>query len=178
MGGIGKTQLALEYSHRYRYGGYYYSTIFWVDAKNPESSGRRILEQIILHYVKGSTSRPNLVYISKELGIPYSIDSSGAFKQEFEALSSTWHVVKRWLSKNLNTKWLLMIDNIDCLHEVNILNFLPTCNWGRIIFISRRPNIGILVHALPVTEISDDLGLSLLITGVKRNKQDLSAAGE
>ena len=54
LGGIGKTQIALEYAHRYEQ---LYSAILWVDAKDRtvlESSGVRILQQLVYHYATRS----------------------------------------------------------------------------------------------------------------------------
>jgi Cdc6-like AAA superfamily ATPase len=175
MGGIGKTQIALEYAHRYVSS---YSAIFWVDAKDSttlQSCGRQIVEQLALHYMKVDYLHQDFIRISNELGIPGGIDSFGHVKQE--ALGSVWKAVKRWLQREGNVKWLLLVDNNDDFDAVNILDVLPTCSWGNIIITSRRPELGEHAHPILVAEIGEDDGLELLIKRMNISKKNLSKAG-
>jgi hypothetical protein len=177
LGGIGKTQIALEYAHRYEQ---FYSAILWVDAKDQavlESSAVRILQQLVYHYATRSPSDPDYMRIANELGIPGGIDLSGAIKQETVNSNSVWRGVKKWLQKKENVRWLLLVDNNDDLEAVNILDYLPTSNWGRIIVTSRRPEIRSLGHSLSVMEMEKDIGRVLLTKAIRDDGEELSATG-
>jgi hypothetical protein len=111
MGGIGKTQIALEYAYRH---GTFYRSVFWLDAKDMtalESSGRIILEKIVLQRIKKCPSHPDFTKLSSELGMPGCLDSKGNIS--YETLKSSWNVGKRWLAGAGNEQWLLLIDNND-----------------------------------------------------------------
>ncbi|KAH0556873.1 hypothetical protein GP486_005337, partial [Trichoglossum hirsutum] len=45
--------------------------------------------------------------------------------------------VKRWLSKEENSSWLLIFDNADDLDSVKISKYFPATSWGHIIITSR-----------------------------------------
>ncbi|KAL7274425.1 hypothetical protein RUND412_002670 [Rhizina undulata] len=81
MGGIGKSQIALEYSHRFRH---CYTSIFWIDANElsrTTENACKIVEQLAAHYASKSRSAPDYQAISNILGIPGKIDSSGRIVQ-------------------------------------------------------------------------------------------------
>jgi hypothetical protein len=102
MGGIGKSQIALEYA--YRSGGNY-TSIFWVDAKNRNTlnaSGLQIVEKLIAHYSARYADSPDFSRIATDLGIPGGIDVSGKLVQS--ALPRVWEIFQNWLSKEGNTR--------------------------------------------------------------------------
>jgi len=85
LGGVGKTQIALEYAHRDEET---YSAILWVDARDPTvlmTSGTRIVQQIVRHYFAGYPSNPEShLRIANELGIP-GHRQLGQYPAEFDA---------------------------------------------------------------------------------------------
>jgi hypothetical protein len=177
LGGIGKTQIALEYAHRYEK---LYSAILWVDAKDRtvlESSGVRILQQLVYHYATRSPSNPDYMRIANELGIPGGVDLTGVIKQETVNSHSVWRGVKQWLQKKGNVRWLLLVDNYDNLPAMNISDYLPTSNWGRIIVTSRCLGFQSLGRSLPVTEMEKDVGREMLAKAIRDDGEELSATG-
>jgi hypothetical protein len=177
MGGIGKTQIALEYA--YRHVGDY-TSIFWVDAKNKETlnaSGLRIVEKLIAHYTTRCPSSPDFSHIATDLGIPGQIDGSGKLTQG--ALARVWDVALDWLSKDGNTGWLLLCDNNDDLASVNLGELLPMCDWGNIIVTSRDRMALAQIGGTPmdIHLIGKRPGLELLLRGANRSSASLSEAG-
>ncbi|KAF2494841.1 hypothetical protein BU16DRAFT_618820 [Lophium mytilinum] len=113
-GGIGKTEIALEYAYRYQR---YYDAILWVAAETS---------------AKLSDSFSSL---SGEIGIvDQSVQSS---HQRCEAL-------KRWLSaasqrSNRPCKWLIIYDNVETSDSLK--PFWPTGSYGAVIVTSRNPAV-------------------------------------
>jgi hypothetical protein len=92
MGGIGKTQIALEYAHLHQK---HYTSIFWADAKNQETlhhSGKQIIKTLIAHYATKYQSSPDYSRIATDLGMPGKIDGSGELVQS--ATSLAWETVQ------------------------------------------------------------------------------------
>ncbi|KAF8545135.1 hypothetical protein BDD12DRAFT_786467 [Trichophaea hybrida] len=170
MGGIGKTQIALEYAYRH---GTSYHYVFWLDAKDMTAlgtSGRIIVEKLMHQRIKKCPSAPDFTKISSELGMPGCLDSLGNIN--YDELKSPWNVAKRWFAEVGNEQWLLLIDNNDDLDSVDLLEVLPSCNWGHVIVTSRREELAFHGHSIPVEEIDD--GLGLLLKGIKLKHEDLS----
>ncbi|KAF8418318.1 hypothetical protein EV426DRAFT_679825 [Tirmania nivea] len=111
LGGMGKTQLALEYVYQYYHD---YSSVFWVNAASVQTTilgFMQILQQIIEHHLQ----------LSEDIHIV--------------------RAVQRWFSMPQNTNWLLVFDNFDDLDLVDIKEYLPLCNHGTVIITSRRRDI-------------------------------------
>jgi hypothetical protein len=173
MGGVGKTQIALQYAHLHRDS---YTAVFWIDARNKgtmATSGLHILEKLISHY---SIKYPTLHgaerndRISLDLGIPGQIEASGKLVQGV----SGWKVVQDWLAKIGNTKWLLLVDNNDDQEAVRLDDSLPTCEWGNIIITSRNRQACDHGRSVPVYVIGKEAGVQLLFQGVGKNSEELS----
>ncbi|RMZ87477.1 hypothetical protein DV736_g5297, partial [Chaetothyriales sp. CBS 134916] len=95
LGGIGKTQLAIEYARRHKEK---YTAVFWLNANDEDSlksSFRNIAEHVVEEQ-KGKSSTSVLA----------SIDLDGNLDQVVAA-------VKTWLNLRRNTRWLMIYDNYD-----------------------------------------------------------------
>lgn len=95
LGGMGKTQLTIEYMKRHRKD---YSALLWLNARDETSlsqsfteAARRILEE-----------HPSVSYIQDALNAPSGKDGGAASL-----------AVKRWLNEPRNNQWLLVYDNYD-----------------------------------------------------------------
>lgn len=110
LGGIGKTQLAVEFArlHHRRY-----SSVFWLDGRSEDSLKRSIAR---------CASRIPESQIS-ETSRTYSAGGSGD-------LDAVVKEVMSWLAQPGNTNWLLIFDNVD--RECN------PCNWDPDTYDVRR----------------------------------------
>ncbi|KAF8468449.1 hypothetical protein BDZ91DRAFT_111539 [Kalaharituber pfeilii] len=120
MGGVGKTQLALEYV--YRHSGDY-SSVFWINAASEQTmkiSITHIMQQLIKHHAKLS-DKPDYKHIGQLLGMACKLDSTGLFTvQQSSEEQHVINAVKEWLTAKDNTKWLLVFDNLDDLESFDI----------------------------------------------------------
>jgi hypothetical protein len=71
---------------------------------------------------------------------------------------------------------LITICHFADLDSVDLLEVLPSCNWGHVIVTSRREELAFHGHSIPVEEIND--GLGLLLKGIKLKHEDLSKDGK
>ena len=135
-GGMGKTQLALEYIYQHHKD---YSSVFWVNTASVQTTifgFTQIMQKLIQHHLQLSKDIAN---IGQLLGMAGKLDSTGCFTVTSEPEAQ--HVVdavKRWFSVPGNTNWLLVFDNLDDLDLVDIEEYIPSCNHGTVIITSRR----------------------------------------
>ncbi|KAL7268241.1 hypothetical protein RUND412_009146 [Rhizina undulata] len=138
LGGMGKSQIALEYAHRF---SRFYTAIFWIDADDisrAADSMRKILEQLVAHYKTKWRSSPDLEEIANILGIAGSIDSSGRLDKA--ATDTAIETIHNWLAASGNHGWLLLVDNYDNADEDRLEDLIPTCDWGSVIITTRLSN--------------------------------------
>ncbi|KAH6653642.1 kinesin light chain [Truncatella angustata] len=160
LGGIGKTQLAVAYTKRYRNE---YSAIFWFNIKDETSlqqSFSRVARQILQQH-------PDASHLS-------GLDPQQNAEEVFEA-------VKAWLSLPGNNRWLLVYDNYDNPKSadrtdhggIDIKRFLPTAHQGSIIITSRSSqiNIGHSIRTKKLESMNDGLEI-LSTTSGRANLQD------
>ncbi|EXA29684.1 hypothetical protein FOVG_18851 [Fusarium oxysporum f. sp. pisi HDV247] len=131
LGGVGKSQIALEYAYRFR-AQHSNASIFWIHAEN-----RSRIEQ-------GFNS------IAEEIGIPGNLYPS----------TSILALVRSWLSKRLKGPWLMVLDNADdtnvffgkltnelsshSTHQHQCLwDFLPQSPNSTILFTTRNKQLGL-----------------------------------
>ncbi|KAL7276144.1 hypothetical protein RUND412_000877 [Rhizina undulata] len=179
LGGIGKSQIALEYAHCF---SHCYSSIFWIDVDDSSRTAKsayEIVEQLVDHYATKRPSSPGFEEILKILGIPRKIDPSGKIDQTGSAYIAI-KAVNRWLSAEGNRRWLLLIDNHDKVEDGELDKFIPTCDWGSIVVTTRLPDLQRFGVCGAVEEIGAEAGLELLFksSGMIQGKLEKSELGE
>ncbi|KAF8245179.1 hypothetical protein K440DRAFT_663051 [Wilcoxina mikolae CBS 423.85] len=167
MGGIGKSQVALEYAYR-KAEQNRYSTIFWIDATDHSTinaSGRQIMETLISHYATNHSiaSSPDFPRIATDLGIPDQIDNTGKL---IEGSNKTaWQIVQSWMAREGNSTWCLIADGINGEDDaVTLLEALPKCGHGHIVITSRvrAPRCDRIIE---IPAMDKESGLKLLFDG-------------
>ncbi|KAJ9493310.1 hypothetical protein H2202_011226 [Exophiala xenobiotica] len=131
LGGIGKTQLAIEYIRRHKEK---YTAIFWLNANDEESlklSFRNIAQRVL----EDQRDRPSTSALA-------NVDLD-------ENLDQMVTAVRTWLNLRKNTRWLLIYDNYDNPQTpgnldssaVDIRQFLPRADHGSIIITTRSAHV-------------------------------------
>ncbi|XWW92746.1 hypothetical protein V2A60_000672 [Cordyceps javanica] len=108
-GGMGKTQLAIEYMRRYSCD---YPVAIWLNAKNEitlKRSFARVAERI-------QRLQPSLIYFAAAL--------------ESRDLDDTWKAVKRWLEEPMNKRWIVTYDNYDDPLDSDVISVCPSHATG------------------------------------------------
>src|ERR1700730_7196027 len=147
LGGVGKTQIALELAYRTR-GRYPECSIFWVPATNSESLQQAYLE------------------IGRQLRIPDLEQEQGDVKK----------LVQRYLSDESAGRWLLIFDNADDIDmwinrngakdvPPGLIDCLPQSNRGSLVFTTRSRKVAVKLaqqNVIEVLEMGEDLARQLL----------------
>ena len=142
LGGIGKTQLAIEYAKRYKHN---YSAVFWLNIEDEDSlkqSFAKAAKQILREHPSASGLR--------------SVDNIK------ENLNDLIDAVKEWLSLPNNTRWLMIYDNYDNPKlagntdpaAVDIRKFLPESYQGSVIITTRSSQVKI-GHPIRIRKLRD-----------------------
>ncbi|KAF8446937.1 P-loop containing nucleoside triphosphate hydrolase protein [Terfezia claveryi] len=138
-GGMGKTQLALEYIHQHYRD---YSSVFWINAASDQTTilgFTQIMQRLIQHHAEVSEDYPQ---IGRLLGMAGKLDFNGCFAiTEPSEAQYIVDAVKRWFALLENRNWLLVFDNLDNPELVDIEEYIPACNHGTVIITSRRRDL-------------------------------------
>ncbi|KAI1735480.1 hypothetical protein F4680DRAFT_306188 [Xylaria scruposa] len=155
LGGMGKTQLAIEYMKRHKDN---YSAVFWLNIKDENSLKQSFAR--IAHQIK--RQHPSASRVS-------SLDIQ-------ESLDETIDAVKAWLSLPSNSRWLLVYDNYDNPKlpsntdptAINIQEYFPESYQGSIIITTRSSQVKI-GHAIRMSKMENLRdSLDILLTTSKR----------
>lgn len=180
-GGMGKTHLALHYisSHHTEY-----SSAFFVNAASEQTTRlafTRIMQQLIEAYAESdNNSKLDYAEIGRQLGMAGRIDrATGAFETTVPAEEQ--HIidaVKQWFMKKGNTKWLLLLDNVDDLESFDITDYIPASLYGGTVLItSRRPEIAEGRRGINVQQMDNGEAEQLLRKCAKYENETLSPTG-
>ncbi|OHF04061.1 pfs domain-containing protein, partial [Colletotrichum orchidophilum] len=146
-GGVGKTQLALEYARRQQH---HFGSIFWIDGRHPDTVKTSIsdcVNRILAHYkVHGITHNPRFDFLKREREL------GGVIEAFFT-----------WLAYGKNNSWLLIIDNLDDLEIISLRDILPSTAWGSVLITSRRSDLAITWQSIQVPMMNHDEALALLM---------------
>lgn len=153
LGGIGKTQIVLEFAQRVKRERPEYS-VFWVSAVSLESFEQTCREVVRL------------------LQIPQPADDKTDVKE----------LVRRHLSDPVAGKWLLVVDNADDMQVLyndgspnRVVDFLPESDDGLIVFTSRRLEAGESLvgrDVIKVDKMSEDEAIRFLSASLRRDLLD------
>ncbi len=148
LGGIGKTQLAIEFARKYRRN---YSAVFWIDGSSKEKLKRSIAN------------------LANQLPQHQLLERAKLYAQEpHEELEAAVEDVLSWFSQSTNEQWLLVYDNVDreISAEVsdpeafNLREFLPEADQGCILITSRLTNLwhlgGVDIRVGSVSELQGE----------------------
>lgn len=147
-GGVGKTQLALEYARRHRFS---YASIFWIDADRQdtvEASVARCVKQIQDHYtIQGLKHSPRFDVLSR---------------CNQESTATCLDPFLMWLAHEQNKSWLIIFDNHDDLESVHLRELLPNTAWGSVLITSRRSDLAISWDSVEVPVMEREEAFELL----------------
>lgn len=147
-GGVGKTQLALEYARRHRFD---YSSIFWIDADRQdtvETSVARCVKEIQDHYTtQGLKHSPHFDVLSR-----CNPKNTATCLDPFLI----------WLAHENNRQWLIIFDNHDDLESVRLRELLPNTAWGSVLITSRRSDLAISWDSVEIPVMEHDEAFELL----------------
>ena len=124
LGGIGKSQLAIEYTKKHRHD---YSAVLWLNAKT---------EDTLMQSFAANARRLPEHHVSQEA--PYGPQNKDAF-------DTIMRDVKKWLSLPGNDQWLLIYDNVDnpkipdnrSENAYDIRKYFPEAHQGSILVTTR-----------------------------------------
>jgi NB-ARC domain len=164
LGGIGKTQLALHFVEEHQSD---FTTILWIDGNSQE------------------TIRASFERCASDLGL--SVDRAygeGVYLREMPAVRSVLSWFQR--TNELNSEWLVVIDNADNTTNWNIEDIIPQGGNGNVIITSRGPQTPKLLkrrcESIEVKEMNraeasnlllEDLELESLPSDVRKAVDDI-----
>jgi hypothetical protein len=152
LGGIGKTQLAVEFMRKHREK---FSSVFWLDG-----SSRDRLKQSIAGCA-GRVAQGQITEASRT----YSTGKSGDVDTVVREMLS-------WFAKSDNTNWLIVFDNVDREYQpsnpssdpdaYDIREFFSGADHGSILITSRLPKLGQLGESKQVQKVDSVQAQALL----------------
>ena len=172
LGGIGKTQLAIQYAYVHQNE---YTSIWWVDASTTQTFSEgflRIAQWLFSYHTKKTTAglKPDNSQLAEALGLPLdAIDQNGKLTASIDNTEIIVNAVIAWFAAEDNSKWLLIIDNYNDLRNVNIHDFLPPSISGSILITSRSRDAGRFGNELEVQEVTDEEALEILRKNARRD---------
>ena len=164
LGGIGKTQLAIQYAYIHQKD---YTSVWWVDGSTTQTLSQGFLgiaQQLLSYHAKKATGglKPDHAQMAAVLGLPPDVvDQNGKLTTSRDITETVVNSIKEWLAAEDNNQWLLIIDNYDDM-SVNIYDFLHPRSSGSILITSRSRDTRRIGEALEVQEVTQEEALEIL----------------
>ena len=165
LGGIGKTQLAIQYAYIHQKE---YTSVWWVNASTTQTLSHGFLgigQQLLAYHARKTTAglKRDCAQIAAALGLPSdAVDQNGKLITSRDITDIVVKAIIEWFETDDNNRWLLIIDNYDDLRNVNIYEFLPQSSRGSILITSRSRDTCRVGKALEVQEVTEDEALEIL----------------
>lgn len=150
LGGIGKTQLAIEYARRYQEK---YSAIIWVNGNSKD---------MVLQSLAAFTKRSKLV-LEAELA------SRGAHHHS-QDINDDAQAALRWLARKRNCRWLMIFDNVDRDYHsdfedpeaYDLESYFPRADQGFILVTSQLSSLGDIGKSTQVVRLNIEQAVDIL----------------
>jgi tetratricopeptide (TPR) repeat protein len=139
LGGIGKTQIAIEFAYRF---SARYQAVLWAQANTTQAD--------IAHADTRAVLVSSFLRIADSLNLPE--------KNEQDA-NNVVQAVKRWLQTQ--SGWLLILDNADGLALAR--EFLPATSAGHVLITTRAEVTAPLARRLGIDVLTTELGARFLL---------------
>lgn len=153
LGGIGKTQLSVEFARRHHS---VFSLVLWLDARN-EDSVKRSIATVATRVPRGQIPESSRTWTA---GHHNEIDS-------------VIRDVMEWLCKAGNHSWLLIFDNVDedpiDSHSYDVKHYFPNADHGSILLTTRLVSMERLGASLRLGTASREQALTMFRNGYGRN---------
>jgi hypothetical protein len=169
LGGMGKSQLALEYAHAHQEE---YSSIWWISVPNISQDIVAIAQDLVQHHAQhmAKTAQPDYHRIAITLGLPtHAVTETGRINASSKTIDDVISAVKRWLSAKDNKRWLMIMDNHDDL-QVDVGKYLPSSSSGRILITSRVSDSARLGDSLELGGIREEDAIEILRKSARRDQ--------
>ena len=179
-GGVGKTQIALEYAYLSKSK---YSAVFWIDGSSKDSallSVKQCLERIVSHYTLfgGAERNPRYWQVREALdraekvensilGLPKSEQLGNSRPPKAEQFQVLTGAFIDWLSHDNNGHWLIILDNVDDIESFDFRELVPVTGNGAVAVTTRRSDLAVKWDAIEVTEMDADEAINLLAATTK-----------
>ena len=190
-GGIGKTQIAIEYIHRHKK---QYRPIIWIDGTSLEST-----RSSFFHFANHLTSHLELYQMDKtklyerlkkhvlhDRTSERDFSKFGVFRKKFldafldpggrpngeskcldvplrDSWSQASEIIIPWLNHPHNNDWLLVFDNVDEIDSFDIRDFFPDTSKGYILITSRKREAARFGKGILVSELNESDAVKLLL---------------
>ena len=156
LGGIGKTQLAVEFTRQHHRK---FSAVFWLDGRSEDS---------LMRSIASSASRIPEGQIS-ESSRTYSTDGNGD-------INIVVREVIGWLARQDNTDWLLIFDNVDRDHSHHnsdpdayyVRRYFSSADHGSVLITTRLAKLEQLGHSQHLGKVDQDQAEAILRSRCKR----------
>ncbi|PSN58549.1 hypothetical protein BS50DRAFT_538593 [Corynespora cassiicola Philippines] len=163
LGGIGKTQLAVEFARKHQHS---FSGSFWLDGSSDTS-----LKQSFADMVQ-RLPRDELAATGTETAIGHAnADADAAV-----------HECLRWLSLSSNRRWLLIVDNVDRDHNdaedsqaYNVKEYFPHADHGSVLITSRLAGLQRHGAGVRVGTVAAEQARAILESNAGREVKDADA---
>jgi hypothetical protein len=155
LGGIGKTQLAVEFTRRFRS---MFSSVFWVDGSS-ESSVKRSIASCASRITEGQIADNTRSFVTDG-----ATDIDTVVKD-----------VLGWLALPENTKWLIIFDNVDRDYEpgcgdpdaYDVTRYFSGADHGSVLITTRLARLEQLGTSRQVRKVSQNQAEAILKTWYK-----------
>ena len=157
LGGVGKSQLAIEYATRHQE---VYTAIFWCNGKT---------EALL---------RLDLAAIAEQIPLKEVLESNGKVSKDEAGLEQAITAVFEWLSEAQNTQWLMVVDNVDTQRaavgsaETSYQIWKQFPRHGSVLITSRLASLRRLGKGLEVKEVPVEDGLQILCNATGGSTKD------
>lgn len=155
-GGIGKSQMVRDYASQHRHD---YDSLFWTNGGSEQSL------------------RSSIARMAELIPLPRVLDSNQKLPKNEGDIDKAMHAVDSWLTSAGNTRWLIIIDNVDNHADedddqdgsqidgaYDVARYIPSVTQGTVVITSRLSFLARDLGAqnLPIGEMKFDEALQVL----------------